>query len=254
MKEEFDHRENVEDLMQNAVKFQTDLIKARDTANKKYRSKEPESHNTFRITLDGLIARSIKQLGNKIDDPTEKISYQISLAISFVRTHFIINDLVLEGDLIEAFTLIRKNFESATRLNEIDKSPLAKLLKKTPNVINIFGKGGKKLYPTLSEIAHFGTPRVGELLTIKTEMDGRIGPSLYPVYNDNSIACYDRHAFVSIYFSFWLIDFLKKTYGKKYDHTKDESTFYIMVKLAEDCGIILFDNEKKLSTTSVTSK
>lgn len=245
MNKEFDHKENIEDLMRNAVEFQAEAIKSRASTNEIYRSKEPESHNSFRITLDGLMTRCIKQLSNKIEEPTDKISYQISLAISFVRTHFIVNDMILEGDLIEGFTLIRKNFESATRLNEIDKSPLAKLLRKTPNVINIFGKGGKKLYPTLSEIAHFGTPRVGELLTVNTSDDGRIGPSLYPVYNIDALACYDRHAFVSIYFVFWLIEFLKKTYKDKYDPTKDETTFFIMVKQAEDCGIIEIEKEEK---------
>lgn len=238
MSKEFDLKKNIEDLMRNAIEFQINSQKSRASTNKEYCSNEPELHNSFRITLDGLIARCIKQLSNKIEEPTEKISYQISLAISFVRTHFIINDMILEGDLIEGITLIRKNLESATRLHEIDKSPLAKLLRKTPNVINIFGKGGKKLYPTLSEIAHFGTPRVGGLLTVHEADDGRIGPSLYPSYNIDSLACYDKHAFVSIYFVFWLIEFLKKTYKDEYEAAKDETTFLILIKQAEDCGII----------------
>lgn len=153
--------------------------------------------------------------------------------------------MVLEGNLIEAFTLIRKNFESATRLNEIDKSPLTKLLRKTPNVINIFGNGGKKLYPTLSEIAHFATPRVGVLLTVNSADDGRFGPSLYPAFNVDTFACYDRHAFVSIYFCFWLIEFLKKLYKDDYDSTNDEATFYIMLSQAEECGVIEIEKEEK---------
>ncbi len=229
--------------MDNATTFQAELINARSGTNEEYRSKEPEKHNTFRITLDGLIVRAIQQLRNKIDEPNEKKSYQISLAISFVRTHFIINDMILEGDLIEAFTLIRKNFESAARLNEIDKTPLAKLLKKTPNVINIFGEGGRKLYPSLSEIAHFGTPRVGELLTVNHHDDGRVGPSLYPAYNIDALACYDRHAYVSMYFVFWLTQFLKDIYQDKYDSTKDDTTFLILVRHAQNCGII--NTEKK---------
>lgn len=245
MKEkEFDHKENIESLMHHACNFQGELIKARSDTKEIYRRKEPEIHNTFRMTLDGLIVRCIKQLENKIDEPTEKISYQISLAISFVRTHFIINDLVLEGDLIEAFTLIRKNLESATRLHEIDKSPLAKLLKKTPKVINIFGKGGKQLYPTLSEIAHFGTPKVGELLTVNSHSDGRVGPSLYPAYNIDALACYDRHAYVSLYFCFWLMEFLGKVYKDKYESSKDKTTFFIMIKQAEESGIIQIDKQE----------
>lgn len=238
MTPEFDHKANVEELMRTACDFQADATIAREQTKETYRKAEPPEHNSFRITLDGLIARTIQQLANKIDNPTEKISYQISLAISFVRTHFIINDMIMYGDLIEAFTLIRKNFESVTRLHEIDNNPLLKLQKKTPNVINIFKEGGKQLYPTLSEIAHFGTSRVGELLTINSHEDGRMGPSLHPAYNVDALACYDRHAYVSIYFTFWLIQFLKTVYGDKYDQDKDETTFFIMTSIAEDSGII----------------
>lgn len=239
MEEKNNHKSNVEELLMLAVKYQENSINFRAKANKEYRDKEPELHNTFRITLDGLIVRIVNALSEKIENTNEKISYQISLAISFTRTHFIINDMILEGDLIEAFTLIRKNFESVTRLNEIDKTPLRKLHKKTPNVINIFGKAGKQLYPSLSEIAHFGTPRVGELLTVKSDCDGRIGPSIYPIFNENSFACFDRHAFVSIYFSFWMIEFLKSVYKDKYDSKKDDATFMIMIGIAEECGLIV---------------
>lgn len=244
MSEQFDHLSNVEELLRGAADFQADATLAREETKEIYRRSEPDGHNTFRITLDGLIARTIQQLANKIENPTEKISYQISLAISFVRTHFIVNDMIMYGDLIEAFTLIRKNFESLTRLHEIDENPLLKLQKKTPNVINIFKEGGKQLYPTLSEIAHFGTTRVGELLTINSHADGRTGPSLHPAYNVDALGCYDRHAYVSIYFSFWLIQFLKAVYGSKYDHQKDETTFFIMTGIAEDCGIIELPKDK----------
>ena len=165
MGDNFDHKSNIDELIRGACDFQADLIRARTKTQETYRAKEPVKHNSFRITLDGLIVRTSQVLSKKIENTDEKISYQISLVISFVRTHFIINDMIMEGDLIEAFTLIRKNFESLTRLHEIDSNPLLKLLKKTPNVINFFKEGGKKLYPTLSEIAHFGTPGVGELLT-----------------------------------------------------------------------------------------
>ena len=243
---DFDHKKNVEELLTSACDFQADSERARVKARDAYRQKEPEQHNVFRITLDGLIVRTSKQLLNKFDNTTDKISYQLSLSASFVRTHFIINDMILNGDLIEAFTLIRKQLEALTRLHEIDEKPLLKLLKKTPNVINLFGEGGKKLYPTLSEIAHSATPRVGELLTIETFDDGRTGPSLHPAYNIDALACYDRHAYVSIYFVFWFIEFLKKIYGESYKSDIDEKTFYTMIKIAEESSII------QLPTTKVS--
>jgi hypothetical protein len=155
-KQDFDHKKNVEELLTSVCDFQADSERARAKARDSYRQNEPEQHNVFRITLDGLIVRTSKQLLNKFDNTTDKISYQLSLSASFLRTHFIINDMILNGDLIEAFTLIRKQLEALTRLHEIDDKPLLKLLKKTPNVINLFGEGGKKIYPTLSEIAEEG--------------------------------------------------------------------------------------------------
>ena len=236
--ENFDHKKNVEELLSVAISFQADSERAREKVRDEYRKLEPEKHNSFRITLDGLIVRTSKQLLNKFENTTEKISYQVSLSASFLRTHFIINDMILNGDLVEAFTLIRKQLEALTRLHEIDDKPLLKLLKKTPNVINLFGEGGKQLYPTLSEIAHFATPRVGELLTVASFDDRRSGPSLHPAYNVDSLACYDRHTYVSLYFVFWFIEFLKKIYGDSYQSDKDEKTFYTMTKLAEESGII----------------
>jgi hypothetical protein len=244
MEGNFDHKANVEELMRAACGFQSDLIKAREATYEAYRSNEPEKHNRFRIILDGLIVRTSRELSNKIENTNEKISYQISLIISFVRTHFMINDIIMNGDLVEAFTLIRKNFESLTRLHEIDTKPLLKLLKKTPNVINLFKKGGKQLYPTLSEIAHFATPDVGHLLTITSSKDGRTGPSILPVYNEDAIACYDRHAYVSIYFVYWLIQFLKTVYKDNYDSIKDEKTFLSMIRMAEESGIIQASDTK----------
>ncbi len=83
---------------------------------------------------------------------------------------------ILDGDLIEAYTLIRKQLEKLTRLNELDNRPIEKLLNKTPNIINLFGEAGKELYSELSEVAHFGHSRVSEFISFETK-DGKRGPS-----------------------------------------------------------------------------
>jgi hypothetical protein len=240
---DFDHYKNVEELLLLACEFQQGSERARAKARDAYSQKEPEQHNVLRIMLDGLIVRTSNQLLKKIDNSTDKVSYQISLITSFVRSHFIINDMILNGDLIEAFTLIRKQLEALTRLHEIDNQPLLKLFKKTPDVIKLFGEGARMLYPTLSEIAHSASPRIGELLTVETFNDGRRGPSLYPSYNIDTIGCYERHAYVSIYFIFWFMEFLNKCYGETCIREIDEKTFYTMIKIAEESGII------QLSTT-----
>lgn len=242
--EKFDIEKNSAELLDYATKFQTDSLKARDVTCKSYREKESNEHNTFRISIDGLLSRMSSQLLNTFANPNEKKSYQLSLVASFLRSHFLINDLIVNGDLIEAIVLIRKQLESLTRMHEIDGKPITKLHKKTPNVINIFGKAGKKLYPTLSEIAHVATPRVGDLINYHSKKDNKSGPGLVPFYNEDSINCYNQHAYVSLYFSFWFIEFLTKLYGQSYDSYNDEQTFYILVKMAEDCNIITLEESE----------
>ena len=238
---DFDIQKNTEELFEALMKFQTDSEKGRLATREKYRKEEPELHNNFRITIDGLLGRMSNQLLQTFDNPTEKNSYQLSLVASFLRSHFLINDLIINGDLIEAVTLVRKQLEMLTRLHEIDEKPILKLLNKTPNVINIFGPAGKKIYPTLSEIAHFATPRVGDLINFYSEKDNRSGPGLVPFYNKDAIVCYNQHAYVSIYFCFWFMEFLKNIYKEKYDYTYDNQTFLILIRMAEDCDIITLE-------------
>lgn len=144
-------QEIIEELMKNACEYQGKCLEAREKTRQYYKTQEKEGENTLRIFIDGLMAKiAQEQASNKINNTTEKTSYQIILSTSFIRTHYLINDLFMQGDIIEALTLIRKQFETLARMHEIDSKPLLKLHKKTPNVCNIFKKAGKVIYPRLS--------------------------------------------------------------------------------------------------------
>ena len=145
-------------------KFAFQSNKWREKVKEEYEKNESEIHHAFRKTIDGLIILIMDNVFGKYDKPSEKFLYQLNLTVSYVRTHFIINDLVLNGDIIEAYTIIRKQLEKLTRLNELDSKPIGKLLRKTPNVLNLFGEAGKGIYPEFSETAHFSHPRVSEFL------------------------------------------------------------------------------------------
>ena len=216
--------------------FDEQYLKSRERVNKEFENSESELHHIFRKTMDGLLILVMENLFGKYDEPSEKFLYQLNLAISFVRTHFIINNLILDGDLIEAYTLIRKQLEKLTRLNELDNRPIEKLLNKTPNVINLFGEAGKELYSELSEVAHFGHSRVSEFISFETK-DGKKGPSLFPSYKKSAIICYDRSAYVALYFTSWLIDFVEEN-NSKYNREKDVHMFLMLEKMALDCSII----------------
>jgi hypothetical protein len=85
----------MESLMKDACEFQGMSLASRQKSSEEYRKKETDSESALRVMLDGLMARLACHMQNKIEVTNEKISYQISLSSSFVRTHFIINDLIL---------------------------------------------------------------------------------------------------------------------------------------------------------------
>jgi len=231
--------ERIKDLLPAACDFQGDSMKAREVTRAKYREVETEEENTLRISIDGLIAQLANNMTDKIEETDEKVSYQISLVTSYVRSHFIINDMILDGDIVEATTLIRKQLESLTRMNELDSKPLLKLLKKTPNVINCFKRPGKKIYPHLSEVAHFATPRVGELLHV-VEDGELVGPSLHPQYVKAAHGCFDLQALVTIYFLFWFID-KQESWYPEIDKTEYMAVLYSTFQMALDSGVIVND-------------
>lgn len=211
-------------------------MRAREIAREEYRKAETQEENILRISIDGLLAKLASNMKNKIENADDKTSYQISLVTSYVRSHYIINEMILDGDIIEATTLIRKQLESLTRIHELDKNPLLKLLKKTPNVINCFKSVGKKIYPHLSEIAHFATPRVGELLHVVEDGD-LVGPSLHPRYTKSAHGSFDLHALISIYFLFWLIE-KQKSWFPNIDSTSNMRVLYTTFQIALESGVI----------------
>ena len=216
-------------------------MRTREFTRDEYRKAESNEENILRIRVDGLIAHLASFLTSKIESTDDKISYQIGLISSFVRTHFLTMDCVLDGDLIEAVVLTRKQLESLARLHEIDSKPLNRLFKKTPNISNVLQGESGRLYRELSEVAHFSTPRVSELLHVvdKGEM---VGPSLHPRYNKQSHACSDMEYFVAIYFCGWFVEKLDEWYPDS-DLTDERDILGEAIMLALNCGVLRKPND-----------
>lgn len=225
-----------ESLIKNACDFQAMSDKARKIARIKFRAKETEVENTIRISIDGFIASLIKETENKIDMVDEKISFKLALISSYVRTHFIINDFLLNGDLVEASVLMRKQLEAVARLNELDSKSLEKLLGRTPNVSNILkGKSGK-IYGLLSEIAHSSSHKIGELLSV-IEDGEKIGVSNLPTYSEHAHAGWDLNTYISFYFSFHLLESLERWYPQK-DFSQYANFLFSTFQIAIENGTI----------------
>jgi|APLak6261669087_1056070.scaffolds.fasta_scaffold11999_1 hypothetical protein len=230
----------IEELLKEACEFQGLSMQSRESTSVEYRKKETDAESYIRVVIDGLMVRLAQNMKEKIKDTNEKISYQISLSASYVRTHFIINDMILHGDLVEANTLIRKQLESLTRLHELDAKPLQNLTRKTPNVINTFKKMGKQAYPHLSEIAHFASPKAGELLHVMEKEGDLIGPSMIPVYTDAAHGCFDMQALVSFYFLFWFIGKQREFY-EAFGGEAEEKLLLSAFKTAIEADVIRVD-------------
>jgi hypothetical protein len=153
--------------------------------------------------------------------------------------------LILNGDLIEAVTLVRKQLECIARLHELDKKPLKKLDGRTPNVGAFFRHGGGEMYGRLSEVAHFSKPRVSELMRV-IEDGERIGPSLHPAFTEHSFACLDMHHFVAIYFLAWITAKLPEWYPGL-DCAGNQALLCLTIAFARQIDVIRFpDQAEKL--------
>jgi len=109
--------------------------------------------------------------------------YRLTLITSFIRSHFVILDLIESSDLIEAATIIRKQVELLARFEEIEKKELTKLMGKTPKVTSL---NIGPTYGSLSEIAHSSKFGPLSLLGIQ-ETEKETGYSIYPVFNENTL-------------------------------------------------------------------
>lgn len=236
-------KEDIELLIKDACDFQSLSDEARKVSREKFRSKESETENTIRISIDGLIASLIKETESKIEIVDEKVSFKLTLISSYVRTHFIINDFLLNGDLVEASVLMRKQLETVARLNELDSKSLIKLLGKTPNIKNVLKGESGKIYGLLSEIAHSSSHRIGELLSV-VEDGEKVGVSNLPKYSEHAHAGWDINTFISFYFLFHFLDCTIEWYPKK-DLTKYSNLLFSTFKIATGNGTINIAKSKK---------
>ena len=204
-------KELVMRMMNTLGEFAGALEAAREKCRQQYRVAEPEPRNRLRICIDGLMALLANSVRMPIATVTESSSYQITLSASFIRTHFLACDMIMNGDVVEAFVLIRKQLESLARLNELDSKPFAKFHGKTPNIQNALKGGAGRIYGDLSEISHFATPRVAEFLNV-IERGEATGPSIPNVFSERAIACMDICHFITLYFEMWMVDKLKEWY------------------------------------------
>lgn len=132
--------------------------------------------------------------------------YIAKLIVSFVRTHFIATDLVIQGELVEGATLIRKQFELLARLNELLKvESVDSLLKRTPNLSNLRTQM-KSLYGSYSEIAHSSALDPLQLLGSVEVGEGSM-TAVYPVFSEHAYISLSHIALCVFEYFLWADEF-----------------------------------------------
>jgi hypothetical protein len=190
-------------ILEMAKRRISDDMSARQKALDEYLADETDGENNVRLSIDALVAYLGQLLLNPIDNTNDCISYQLALCASFVRTHFLAGDCIIQGDLIEGIVLLRKQLESVARLIELDKKPLAQIRRVTPNVKHAYWNSGR-WYGILSQAAHVADPEFARLLKV-IERGSFVGPTINPAYTPLAKDGFRLHCFIALQFTHWLI-------------------------------------------------
>lgn len=241
-----DYETYLERAFRATCDHQGQFVQAEEKARKKYRHHEREVDNRLRVHLDSLITDLGNTLvNNKIASPASDSSYQLSLCTSLIRCHFIVNDLLMKGNIIEAVTLVRRQLEGLARLYELDQSPVEKIEGQAPRVTRAVGSYVGRLYGLLSEITHFSRARVGDFLSVDSDGD-LIGPSPFPKFQEEAFACFDRHAYVSFMVASWLHQKQKSEWYPKTDFSLREELLTRTFLVALEAGVVKLPDGIKL--------
>ena len=129
-------------------------------------------------------------------------------------------DFTVCCELIEAATLLRKQFELVARLNEISTAEsIESLLKKTPNLASLRTRV-KTLYREYSEISHSANPVPLELLGRISKENGDV-TVVYPIFSQNAYVSLNHAAATVFEYYYWAHEFFAR-HINTYDQTWGE--------------------------------
>lgn len=195
----------------NAQKYLESREAARRQAEQEFFSSHPEAAPLIALGSEYVAGYMLRLSGQDFSKIRHGL-YISDLVVSFTRTHFIAQDLIRFGELIEAAVLIRKQMELLARLHElVNADKLDHLIRKTPNVREI-GTQIRGLYSAYSEVAHSSNPvhlqQLGEL-----EKDGKLYTPVYPVYTRHAIVTFQHQVLTVIEFHKWSQPYISTVVG-----------------------------------------
>lgn len=169
-----------------------------------------------------------------IEIADENFQYKTLLLLSFMRTHYVLYELIFLSSNIEAAVLARKQIELLCRIKELCKYDAHQLNKKTPNISNfkLFGKE----YGILSTIAHSASLDCLDSLGFTKIDDEHKKYFAQPTYTENTTDLME--SFVVLFIEFILISLnIKDQIIPRYDSTWDLSFLVRFFTFGKENGI-----------------
>ena len=185
--------------------YKEHLIDARTYAEKRLREDYPECEIIVNKMVDFFTLITEKMDSVEIAD--EKQQYKLLLVVSFMRTHYVVSELIIYSEIIEASTLMRKQLELIARLKEIEVSELEKIENKVPQAKHV--PWMKEYYGLLSQVAHNASLDSLDLLGYNMEGENHKRFYVQPTYTENTIEAFNMNIGLFMVFALEVISILK---------------------------------------------
>lgn len=195
-----------------------------------------EIHHLMDLYFTCVMARFNKvEVDNRGND-----GYKLSLLLSFMRTNYTVSKLILRSEVIDAYTLLRKQLELIARFTELDKSSKESLKKQnnTPNIKETPGMG--PYYGFMSNIAHSTAYKeLGDVFAYEKQIDGKLGLSMQPQFTEYTIDTFCLQCELFFRFSNLILDFQSQLLDD-YESEQDLRIFLLIMEKGKETQLDYF--------------
>ena len=224
--------------------YTKEVLKARNDSRQAFEKEYPNILEVLKL-MDEYFVSLINRFTNN-SEKGEIINYKLALIVSFIRSQLIISEHIINGELIEANVIERKQLELIARLSEIDKKSnknesLNRLIGKTPNVGNgNVSENLKNMYNMYSEIAH--SSKIEPFSLLMENIDNEtIGYSVLPQFNSSNMSIsLSNH--IQIFFDFVIYMFsFQEVFIPKYNKEDDMVIISHLINKGKLSKLSVFD-------------
>ena len=185
--------------------------------------------------INGYFTHTTDSLQHCVLEDTN-VQYRTLLLGSFMRTHYVLYELILLSSNIEAAALARKQIELISRIKELDTQDVDTLSKKTPNIKYL--RHFNKEYGLLSEIVHSASLNSLDVMGFTMLDESHKIFYMQPTYTEDTTKL--LHLWLALFVEFIIcaID-IKATIIPEYDASWDVKFSLRFIQYGKDNDIML---------------